>query len=90
VGRILLGGGFCDLVKDLIDLDGLCDEQFETSDARGIRNSLLDCVLELLFVFGDPGGFIELENGSQGFEFDGEVAGRALLSEGAEVLTNLF
>ena len=44
-GFVLLGGGFCDLVKDLIDLNGLCDEQFETGDARGICNSLLDRVL---------------------------------------------
>ena len=61
-GFILLGGGFRNLVKDLINFDGLCDEQFETGDVRGIRNSLLDRVLEFFFVFGDHSAFVELEN----------------------------
>ena len=45
MGFILLSGGFCDLVKDLVDFNGLCDEQFETGDTRGIRNFLLNRVL---------------------------------------------
>ena len=44
-GFVLLGGGFSDLVKDLINFDGLCDEQLETGDARGVCDSLLDRVL---------------------------------------------
>ena len=89
-GFVLLGGGFCDLIKDLIDLDRLCDEQFETGDARSIRNSLLDRVFELFFVFRDHGCFVQLEYGREGFEFDGEVAGGALLFECAEIVTDLF
>ena len=89
-GFILLGGGFRNRVKDLIYFDGFCDEQFETGDACGICNPLLDRVLELFFVFRDHSAFVELENRGEGFEFDGEVAGRALLFESAEVVTNLF
>jgi len=89
-GFVLLGGGFCDLVKDLIDFDGLCDEQLEIGDTRGVDNSLLNRVFELFFVFGDHSTFIKLEDRSEGFEFDREVVGRALLFEDAEIVVNLF
>jgi len=89
-GIILLSQGFRDLVKDLIHFERLCDEHLETDNIYGIGNSLLNHVLEFFFVFGDHSAFIELEDRSESFEFDGEVAGRAFLHEGIKIMTNLF